>query len=99
MHTELYWVNGPWPGKLALASRPRGGDWLNEEMAEWRRAGIDIVLSLLTPDEEKDLDLRREAHEAKANGMKFASLPIADRQVPHSESEVSGVLDNLDADL
>jgi protein-tyrosine phosphatase len=99
MWTELYWVDGPWPGKLALASRPRGGDWLDEEMAGWRRAGIDTLLSLLTPEEEQDLDLKCEAQEAKARGMKFLSLPIPDRQVPNSESEVSAVLDRLDADL
>jgi len=68
-------------------------------MAAWRRAGIDTVLSLLTPEEEKDLDLKREGHEANAQGMKFASLPISDRQVPNSEPEVSAALDRLDADL
>jgi protein-tyrosine phosphatase len=99
MGTELYWVGGPWPGKLALASRPRGADWLEDEMAGWRGAGIDTVLSLLTPQEEQELDLKREADEAKARGMKFVSLPIPDRQVPNSESEVSAVLDRLDADL
>jgi len=99
MGTELHWVDGPWPGKLALASRPRGGDWLEDEMLAWRQAGIDTVLSLLTPEEEKDLDLKREAQEAKARGMKFVSLPIPDRQVPTSESEVSAALDRFDADL
>ena len=99
MWTELHWVDGPWPGKLALAPRPRGGDWLEEEMDAWRRAGIDTVLSLLTLEEEQDLDLLREAHEANARGMKFVSLPIPDRQVPNSESEVSATLDRLDADL
>ena len=99
MGTELHWVNGPWPGKLAMASRPRGGDWLEDEMAAWHRAGIDTVLSLLTPDEEQDLDLKTEARETKAQGMKFASLPIPDREVPTSESEVSATLDRLDADL
>lgn len=99
MSTELHWVDGPWPGKLAMASRPRGGDWLGDEMAAWRKAGIDKVLSLLTPEEEQDLKLKHEAREAKARGMKFSSLPIPDRQVPTSESEVSAALDRLDADL
>jgi protein-tyrosine phosphatase len=99
MPTELHWVNGPWSGKLALAARPRGGDWLDDEMAAWRRAGVGTVLSLLTPDEEKDLDLKREAHEAKASGLNFVSLPIPDRQVPSSESELSAALDRVDADL
>ena len=52
-----------------------------------------------TPEEERDLDLKREAHEARAPGMRFASFPIPDRQVPNSESEVSAALDRIDADL
>jgi protein-tyrosine phosphatase len=31
--------------------------------------------------------------------MKFLSLPIPDRQVPNSESEVSAALDRFDTDL
>ena len=99
MGTTLHWVQGPWLGKLALASRPRGGDWLEDEMADWRRAGMDTVLSLLTQEEERDLDLKQEASQAKAAGMNFVSLPIPDRQVPTSRSEVSAMLDRIDADL
>jgi protein-tyrosine phosphatase len=68
-------------------------------MAAWRRSGIDTVLSLLTPDEEQDLDLEQEARDVKSRGMRFVTLPIPDRQVPSSESEVSAVLDRIDADL
>jgi protein-tyrosine phosphatase len=99
MGTKLHWVDTPWPGKLALASRPRGGDWLEEEMANWRQAGIATVLSLLTPDEELDLDLKSEEREVKASGMRFLSLPIPDRQVPASATEVAGALEKLAADL
>lgn len=99
MGTELHWVDGPWPGKLAVASRPRGGDWLEDEIASWRRAGIDTVLSLLTSDEEQSLDLNSEAGAVKARGMDFMSLPIPDRQVPGSETEVAAVLERLNANL
>ena len=99
MWTRLYWADGPWPGKLALAARPRGGDWLEDEIAAWRQAGIDIVLSLLTPDEEKDLDLKAEGREVRQRGMEFVSLPIPDRQVPPANSEVTSTLDKIDADL
>ena len=68
-------------------------------MAGWRRAGIDTVLSLLTPEEERELDVRNEAGQVKARGMKFISLPIPDRQVPASETEVAAVLEKLDSDL
>ena len=99
MSTKLYWIAGPWPGKLAIAARPRGGDWLEDEMQGWQNAGINVVLSLLTAGEEQDLDLMPESRMAKREGLKFLSLPIVDRQVPSSPSEVAAVLDELDADL
>ena len=92
MWTELHWVNGPWPGRLALSARPRGGEWLPEELANWRQAGIQSVLSLLTSSEEKDLDLGGEAGQVKGAGMEFLSLPIADREVTNSESELTSIL-------
>ena len=92
MRNELYWVAGPWPGKLALAARPRGGDWLLDELAGWKRAGIDSVLSLLTPEEQWDLDLVKEPAEAKNQGLVFTSFPIPDRDVPASEAEFSEAL-------
>jgi protein-tyrosine phosphatase len=99
MWTRLYWVDGPWPGKLALSARPRGGAWLEDEIAAWREAGIHTVLSLLTPEEEKELDLTNEVREVKRGGMKFLSLPVPDRHVPQAESQVTSTLEALDADL
>ena len=51
--TELHWVDGPWPGKLAMAARPRGGEWLQDELEGWRLAGVHTILSLLTPEEAR----------------------------------------------
>ena len=99
MSTELHWLRGPWLGKLALAARPRGGDWLDDEIADWKRAGISSVLSLLTPDEERDLDLLKEASLAKKQGLEFTSFPIPDRQVPRSEAELGHVLDKMNTVL
>lgn len=95
MRQELYWLDGPWPGRLALAARPRGGEWLRDEIAGWNRAGIRMVLSLLTRDEEDDFDLRREAIEAHAQNIEFASFPISDLGVPQSESNFAVRLDNF----
>ena len=93
--TRLYWLNGPWKGKLALAARPRGGDWLGDEIADWKREKIDLVLSLLTPEEEQDLDLRGEGPEVKAQGLAFSSFPIPDRQIPKSEAKLAETLETV----
>lgn len=95
MRKDLYWIDGSWPGKLATAARPRGGDWLKDDIASWKRAGIDAVLSLLTPEEERDMELRHESGEAKSQGMEFTSFPIPDRQIPRSEAKWAEVLDRV----
>ncbi len=97
--TILHWTPGPWPGKLAVAARPRGGDWLDDEMASWRAGGADTVLSLLTAEEEHDLDLVKEPFQAEAHGMTFLSFPIRDREVPESESAVVRLVEQVDREL
>ncbi|HTR26675.1 MAG TPA: dual specificity protein phosphatase family protein [Terriglobales bacterium] len=99
MATKLYWTEGPWRGKLALSARPRGGDWLEDEIAAWRSEDVNTVLSLLTAQEQRDLDLQDEAKEVKLKGMRFLSLPIPDREVPRAESDVRAAVEKLDADL
>ena len=99
MWTELHWVDGPWPGRIALAARPRGGDWLEEELRHWRSAGIDAVVSLLTPDEERELNLEAETEEAANAGLAYWSLPIPDRDVPPSETRFTAVLETVKSAL
>ena len=99
MAGEFYQVNGPWSGKLWVAARPRGGDWLEDEIARWKSQGASALLSLLTPDEEGDLDLENEAAIVRGQGMEFVSLPVADRDVPSSESAFARAIEWLDSAL
>ncbi len=99
MQKEVYWINGSWPGKLAVGPRPRGGDWLKDDIAGWKRANVDAVLSLLTPAEERDLDLGEEAGAVRAQGMSFTAFPIPDRQIPKSELKLAEILEGVTRDL
>jgi protein-tyrosine phosphatase len=99
MGTPLHWADGPWPGRLTLAARPRGGDWLEDELAAWHRAGIDVVASMLTPEEERDLDLQQEGNLTRALGMDFVSLPIPDRETPPSEAAAIATIEELNRKL
>jgi protein-tyrosine phosphatase len=99
MPTKLYWLGDAWPGRIALSARPRGGDWLAEEVSHWKRSGIGTVVSLLEPQEEQDLDLRGEEAEIRREGMDFVSFPIPDRQVPRSERTLADALDRMEHSL
>jgi protein-tyrosine phosphatase len=95
MSSSLYWIDMPWKGRLAISSRPRGGDWLETDIENWRNARIDVVVSLLTPQEESELNLNGERVQSVAHGIRFISLPIEDRRIPASQEEVSQLIEVL----
>jgi protein-tyrosine phosphatase len=95
MMTTLYWIADLKTGRLAVMPRPRGGDWLEDEVRAWRAAGIDLIVSLLEDEEVRELDLVGEPELCGAAGIGFLRLSIPDRSVPASVRTV----ENLVADL
>jgi protein-tyrosine phosphatase len=84
MEGRYYPIDGPWPGRLFIVSRPRGGDWLADEIAAWERAGLNVIVSALTQPESEEMQLGDERTEADRLGIEFVSFPIADRGTPES---------------
>ena len=84
MTPDLYWIPGPWTGRLAVVSRPRGWDWLEDEAIGWHTAGLDVIVSLLEKEEAAQLGLAQEAEAASSKGIQYLSFPIPDRDVPSS---------------
>jgi protein-tyrosine phosphatase len=99
MKSDLFWIPGPWPGRLAVAARPRGGDWLKDEINAWRKAGLNAIVSLLDTNEAKQLNLEQESSVAESNGICFFSFPIPDRGTPASTRETLSLLSTLAAGL
>jgi len=95
MLSTIYWIDADLKGRLAIMARPRAGDWLEDEVDNWRRAGVDCVVSLLEPDEVHELGLDKEASLCCDKLMTFISFPIPDRQVPASLSEVRRLVGDL----
>jgi protein-tyrosine phosphatase len=75
-------------------ARPRAEDWLEIEIAEWKNAGIDVVVSLLEHEEVSELGLQREPELCRSHGIDFVSFPIPDRGVPEPDnaSQIARVL-------
>ena len=96
MATELFWLHDLDVGRLAIAARPRGGDWLSDELRAWRCAGVDMVVSSLTSEEERDLELGQEASCCAAAGLAFVPFPMADRSVPASTNDMAALCRRLD---
>jgi protein-tyrosine phosphatase len=99
MRVEVYWVPGPWPGRLGIVPRPRGGDWLADEVRSWRAAGLDVVTSLLTPEEAAELELQDEEAQSLREGLEFHAFPIPDRGVPRSRVDLTKLVRRLERAL
>lgn len=86
---------------LAVVLRPRGDDWLGDELQRYKRSGVEVLVSLLEPSEAIWLGLRDEGLLAEAAGMHFLSYPILDVHVPANVASfrafVTGLADRLRA--
>ncbi|MEW5849970.1 MAG: tyrosine protein phosphatase [Myxococcota bacterium] len=82
-YSSVYAVPVPVPqGRLSIISRPRGNDWLDDELRALRYDGVTHVVSLLEPAEASDLGLTDEAAAAQRQGLRCTNIPVRDRSVP-----------------
>lgn len=75
--------------------RPRGNDWLEDEIVSYKNYGVDVVVSLLETDEIFELEIENEQFYCEANGVIFLNFPIGDRQTPQSFEETHRFIKKL----
>jgi len=81
--------------RLAIVPRPRGQDWLSDDITFLQWAGVDVVISALTSSESEELGLVEESQCCQGAGFEFISFPIEDRSVPESLNEFVELLDSV----
>ena len=98
MH-DVLWIKSNPPVELAIVLRPRGGKALKDEMLRIKRDGVQVLVSLLEPDEAEWLGLGEEGPLAEEAGLRFLHYPIPDAKVPsdvhHFRAFVAGLADRL----
>ena len=90
---DLFWIERG----LAVVTRPRGGDGLADELAELAAAGVDVLVSCLPRDEERDLGLEGERTAAAGAGMHFVSVPVPDMGTPPDARRYDAAVEELAA--
>ena len=96
MHTQLYSIHEELSaGTLSIVARPRGGDWLIDEIKALREAGVDVLVSLLTSSEVSEFDLAQEAASCCNQGITYFSFPILDRSIPPFSTPAFTLLEQL----
>jgi protein-tyrosine phosphatase len=97
--TNIFWIPGPWTGRLAVAAHPHGGEHLRHELEAWREDGVTAIVSVLTPKEVTELALVEEIDAAKNLKFEFLSFPISERGVPKSGPAFDALIADLSAQL
>jgi|SRR5215510_9488487 len=87
MKTTVYWLTADTTSRIGIMPRPRGGDWLEDEVRSLRDSHINIVVSLLEQSEIEELCLEDEEGICEKYGITYLNYPIADRGVPKSEED------------
>ena len=82
LKATVYPITDATRNHIAIVARPRGNDWLCDEITAFSREGIEILVSMLTDEEAEELGLNDESAECAAAGISFVNVAIPDRSVP-----------------
>jgi protein-tyrosine phosphatase len=100
MFTKIYWIHQFGNAtKLGIMARPRGGDWLADEIANLKKQNVGLLVSLLEKEEVGELGLRQQETICKSNGIEFINFPIADRDIPKTSDKIDWLVDYLTSKL
>ncbi|MBX2843815.1 MAG: hypothetical protein KTR26_18735 [Flammeovirgaceae bacterium] len=73
---RIYWIPEIKNGQLGMMARPRGNDWLEKEIKRLKLLGMDMVISLLEKQEEKELKIQEEGTFCKKYDLEFLNYLI-----------------------
>ena len=99
MRLQLYSIHELPAGQLSIMPRPRGGDWLVDEINALHKSGVDVLVSLLTSEEVSEFSLEEETEFCHNQKITYFSFPIPDRAVPPFSAQTFTFLEQLQAYL
>jgi protein-tyrosine phosphatase len=93
MTTKIYWVyHFKNAAKIGIMPRPRGGDWLADEIKNLKKEKVGVLVSLLEQDEICELILEMEEKYCLKNGIEFIHFPIKDRDIPNDNEKLEKII-------
>lgn len=88
---KIYPINDLFDGRFALAPHPKGGDMLNSEILDIKKAGYSLLVSMLTAEEQESLQLTEEKALCNSNGLSFLNYPIRDEVADSDDATIEFV--------
>lgn len=82
---DLFHVDGPWTGKLAVCMRPRSGTFLEDDIRKLKSNGFSTLVSAITGRELEQLHLTSVPEICARHEVEWVHFPIGNLQVPPFE--------------
>ena len=97
MTSEIYWINEAKIGekRIGTMARPRGNDWLSDEIKGLKIRKVDCLVSLLEQSEIEELELNSEEELCEKWDIQFINFPILDFNTPKNEHEFLALAEAL----
>ena len=80
----IYRITAAAPNRIAIIARPRGGDWLSDEVSALCWEGVDVLVSI-----------QEECKECGVAAIRFLNLPVPDRSLPTDRDAFLRAVDEL----
>ena len=81
---DVFWIGGT---SLAIVLRPRGREWLENDLRRFQMAGIQTIVSTIESWQARELGLVGEGSAAERLGMNFMSFPFRDGSIPSNRED------------
>ncbi len=92
----MYWIESFDSGAaVGIMPRPRGGDWLEDEIRKLKVDGVQVIVSLLERSEVQQLGLNNEEATCRKHQIEFINFSIVDRDVPSDQSATNDLVSVL----
>jgi protein-tyrosine phosphatase len=92
---RIYPITSIKNGKLAIMARPRGNEWLTDDIRALKRLDVNLVVSLLEADEVRELQIEEEEKVCRENGIDFRQFPIRDRSIPADKKQFIFLVESI----
>lgn len=79
---RIYWIKPIQKGNLGMMPRPKGNDWLEDEIKKLKIHKVNTVVSLLEYHEIKSLELENEEQLCTKHNIQYINHSIPDRGIP-----------------
>jgi protein-tyrosine phosphatase len=96
MHSKVYWLHQfTNAARLGIMARPRGNDWLDQEITQLKKQGTGVMVSLLESHEVAELGLSKQKDICIAHGIEYINFPIVDRSIPAAGGKIKDLIESL----